>query len=160
VEARTGPILHEALRRYRSDAVPSWNTLYGTNLARKAISDPEALAWDIEWTSITGDCWKIPNDNRVSFCFLAAGSETKQLFQVRNFLFHFHKHQDSGRLNGEHFNVWDWFDTGISAYWFPGKRTPSLPPATAEGSVTATSFLPSSNITQLSHLVAPWRRIM
>lgn len=165
MELRNGPILCEALKRYCLDSVPSWSTLYGANLGREvAIEDPEKIARDIEWTSITGDCWKIPNDNRITFCFLAPSSDPKTLVRVRNFLFHFHKSENKGPPKGENFNVWDWFDTGISAYWFPGTRTPRMPHealATLMKGMDARSLPPwPSNTTQISHLVAPWRRII
>jgi len=158
-----GPILQEALRRYNLDAVPPWSTLYGTYLAREETSlDPESIARDSEWTSIIGNCWKIPNDNRVSFCFLAPASDPKTLVQIRNFLFHFHK-SDTQRLSrGENFNVWDWFDTGFSAYWFPGKTTSSMPQVPSILSDQKASFLNwrPDNRPVISHLIAPWRRIM
>ncbi|CZR54582.1 uncharacterized protein PAC_04466 [Phialocephala subalpina] len=163
VELRNGPLLHEALKRYKLDLVPSWSTLYGANLAREeVIEDPEAIARDLAWTSITGECWKIPNDNRVTFCFLAPGSDTKTLVRVRNFLFHFHKPKSKEVAKGENFNVWDWFDTGISAYWFPGKTTPSMPQealAVLNGEASSLRSWPS-NTAQISHLAAPWRRII
>jgi hypothetical protein len=161
MESRNGPILHEALRRYKVDAVPSWSTLYGANLAREEIrEDSHTIERDSEWTSIMGNCWKIPNDNRVSFCFLAPWSDPNTLVQVRNFLFHFHKSHRKGLPKGENFNVWDWFDTGISAYWFPGKRTLSMPQQASSGPVVETDSLHPNNTTHISPLIAPWRRIM
>jgi hypothetical protein len=161
MESRTKTILHEALRRYKSDLVPSWSTLYGTNLARgELIEDQEAISHALEWTSITGHCWKIPNDNRVSFCFLAPLSDEKTLVQVRKFLFDYHKSDSNGPPKGENFNIWDWFGTGISAYWFPGKRTPSMPFEALRTSKLETSSLSPSSIPQISPLIAPWRRIM
>jgi hypothetical protein len=44
-----------------------------------------------EWTSITGDFWKIPHDNRVTFYFLAPLSDPTNLIKVRTFLLHFRK---------------------------------------------------------------------
>jgi hypothetical protein len=161
MESRTKTILHEALRRYKSDLVPSWSTLYGTNLARgELIEDQETISHALEWTSITGHCWKIPNDNRVSFCFLAPLSDEKTLVQVRKFLFDYHNSDSNGPPKGENFNIWDWFDTGISAYWFPGKRTPSMPFEALRTSKLETSSLSPSSIPQISPLIAPWRRIM
>lgn len=154
---RNGPMLQEALKRYQSNSVPFWSTLYGANLASEETrGDVEAFIRADEWTSITGIIWKIPNDNRVSFCFLAPWSDPQTLVQVRNFLFHFHKSE----RNVENFNIWDWFDTGISSYWFPGKTTPSMPHAAKIASETGdkSSHLRTSH--ELSHLIAPWRRIM
>lgn len=158
-EDRTQTILHEALRRYRADSVPSWSTLYGTNVAREEfVEDLEIIARDGEWTSITGDCWKIPNDNRVSFCF-PPWVDPKTLIQVRNFLLHYHKPKGNGHPKGENFNIWDWFDTGISAYWFPGKRISSMPQGDS-ADIEGASALLGAPTPQISHLVAPWRRIM
>jgi hypothetical protein len=28
-----------------------------------------------EWTSVVGECWKIPHDNRINFCFRAGMSD-------------------------------------------------------------------------------------
>ena len=152
-------ILDEALRRYKADSVPSWSTLYDTSVTREEfIEDLEVVARNGEWTSITGDCWKIPNDNRVSFCF-PPWSDPKTLIQVRSFLLHFHKPEGGGHPKGENFNIWDWFDTGISAYWFPGKRTPSKLHRDSTDMDEASS-LPRHATTPISHLVAPWRRIM
>jgi hypothetical protein len=161
MKSRIGPILHEALKRYRLNAVPAWSTLYGANLPREeGPESPDEVARKFEWTSITGNCWKIPQDNRVTLSFLGYISDAATLVQVRNFLLHFHKPGASGRPKGDNFNVWDWFDTGISAYWFPGSKTPGLPEDALNGSKDETASVGQSNSTHISHLIAPWRRIM
>ena len=158
-ELRPNIILKEALTRYNLNAVPSWSCLYGTHLMRgEAPETVEDSRRNIEWTSVVGDCWKIPYDSRVILCFRAPMDDITAVVRVRNFLSHFHKAGLANHRKGENFNVWDWFDTGISAYWYPGKGSPTLP--------VESSGWSSNNMSQpvnsypLSTMVAPWRRIM
>ena len=61
---------------------------------------------------------------------------------------------------GSCFNVWDWFDTGISAYWCPGSKTPELTQKNLNISRAEGVSEMSSDLVAISPLVAPWRRIM
>jgi hypothetical protein len=156
---RTGFILQEALTRYNLNAVPSWSSLYGTHLMRgEGPETAEDAIRNIEWTSVIGDCWRIPHDNRVNFSFRAPLSDIATAVRVRNFLSNLHRQEHSDRPKGEHFNVWDWFDTGLSAYWFPGKRTSTMT-LVAPG-WSPRSKLEDDNLIPLSTMIAPWRRIM
>lgn len=57
VQHRAGPILCEAINRYRRNAIPAWSPLYSTHLAPEAGPiDPELSLLDDEWTSTIGDC--------------------------------------------------------------------------------------------------------
>lgn len=155
---RTGRILYEALVRYNLNAVPSWSCLYGTHLMRG--QGPETMddsLRNIEWTSIVGECWKIPYDNRIDLCFRAPMDDNMAVLRVRNFMSYFHK-PGIAHQKGEHFNVWDWFDTGISAYWYPGKSSPTLPIESSGWSLHVETEGAESYL--VSTMVAPWRRIM
>lgn len=163
---RLGPLLQEGLKRYKSNAVPYWSTLYGTHLAEEEqvdVPDEIKVARKSDWTSITGHCWMVPHDNRVTFCFLAPLSDSTILSKVRNFLLYFHKPEETEMQRGSCFNVWDWFDTGVSAYWCPGCRTPRFTPEVEEGlsksRLEGVGKTGGSSVT-LSPLIAPWRRIM
>jgi hypothetical protein len=161
VEKRLGPVLQEGLKRYKSNAVPYWSTLYGTHLSdEEHLDTPEEAIRKSEWTSITGGCWRIPHDNRVTFCFLAPLSDSTILIKVRNFLLHFHRPEESEMQRGSCFNVWDWFDTGISAYWCPGSKTPELTQKNINISSVGECGGSCENAATISPLVAPWRRIM
>lgn len=161
MKARTGPVLEEALKRYKLNAVLVWSTLYGANLARpKGTESPAEIARSVEWTTIIGDCWRIPHDNRVTLCFPGLLEDTTSLIQVRNFLSHFHRSRSSSLSKSSNFNIWDWFDTGISAYWFPGQKTSGIPEEVEIGSKIATNILGQSHSDHISPLIAPWRRIM
>jgi hypothetical protein len=156
---RTGFILQEALARYSLNAVPSWSCLYGTHLLRgEGPETVEDALRNIEWTSVVGDCWKIPYDNRINLCFRAPMADIAAVVRVRNFVSHFHRPEFSDSPKGEHFNVWDWFDTGLSAYWYPGRRTPPLP--LDAPSSPPDSILEPGTSYPLSTMIAPWRRIM
>jgi hypothetical protein len=157
-ELRTGFILQEAVTRYNLNAIPAWSPFYGTHLT--GGEGPETADDAIrngEWSSIVGDCWRIPHDNRINFCFRAGMSDSDCVVRVRNFVSHFHRPaRDAPK--GEFFNVWDWFDMGLSAYWYPGKTGSTTPlrfPNWLAGGKTQTgeSF-------PLSTMVAPWRRVM
>ena len=158
-EMRMGFILQEALTRYNLNAVPSWSSGYGTHVMRG--EGPETIVdalRNIEWTSIIGDCWRIPHDNRINFTFRGPDSDFGAVVRVRNFVSGFHRQEHSDSPKGEHFNVWDWFDTGISAYWYPGKIM-------AAASLASPTWSPNSkegygNCYPLSTMIAPWRRIM
>ncbi|KAH7304366.1 hypothetical protein BKA65DRAFT_206366 [Rhexocercosporidium sp. MPI-PUGE-AT-0058] len=160
-EIRSGPLLEEALRRYKSNSVPYWSTLYGTHLKDEEHPEiPDEVIRNSEWTAITADCWKIPHDNRVSFCFLSPASDPTILIKVRNFLSLFHRPEDTEIMKGKDFNIWDWFDNGISAYWCPGNEAPELSQKAAQQFRGDGSRTDHGNLTTISHLVAPWRRIM
>lgn len=160
-EVRSGPLLDEALRRYKSNEVPYWSTLYGTHLKDEEHPEiPEEAIRSSEWTSLTVDCWKIPHDNRVSFCFLSPVSDPTILIKVQNFLSLFHRPDDSEIRKGKDFHIWDWFDTGVSAYWCPGNEAPEFTQKAAQHLTGGKSEIQHSSLTVVSHLVAPWRRIM
>ena len=159
-ENRLGLLLEEGLERYRSNAVPYWSTLYGTHLADEGHSNSlEEIIRMSEWTSITGDLWKIPHDNRVTFCFLAPLSDPTILIQVRNFLLHFHKIEGSTMERDSCLHIWDCFDSGLSVHWFPGRRMPNYSPVVNDMRMEGVRET-CGNPTTLSRLVAPWRRIM
>jgi hypothetical protein len=159
-EERESSILREALARYLSDDVPQWSTLYGTHVPQeRRLETPEDAARRSEWVSLAGECWRIPHDNRVNLCFLAPLTDIITPVRVRNFLIHFHRPQEPGIPKGEFFNVWDWFDTGISAYWYPGKRASDVARERVELSL-AKNISDRNDPVHLSSLVAPWRRIM
>lgn len=163
MESRLGPLLEESLQRYKSNAVPYWSTLYGTHLADEEHSNSrEEEIRTSEWTSVTGEFWRIPHDNRVTFCFLAALCDPTILIKVRNFLLHFHKLEGTTLHKDSCFHVWDWFDSGLSAYWCPGRKMPALPKLTRGVDDSRMEGVCRSSIhpTTLSRLVAPWRRIM
>jgi hypothetical protein len=118
------------------------------------------VAREIEWTSLVGDFWKIPHDNRLNFCFRAPPPDDEEtLVHVRNFLYHFHRQEYSRFPNGKVFHVWDWFDTGLSAYWHPGRKPSELPTDALKWS-TGDLEKRYSNSFHLSNMIAPWRRIM
>ena len=163
-EMRTGFILREALRRYNVNAVPSWSCFHGTHsMPRKGPETPEEINRNIEWTSVIGELWRIPCDNRINFCFGASASDFADVVRVRNFVSHFHRLDSFDAPKGEYFNVWDWFDTGLSTYWYPGKKsseedTFGRPLKSRNWSSERESTRDSSP--PLSSMVAPWRRIM
>ncbi len=246
IAARRGAVLREALRRYRTNAVPQWSTFYGTHVSLEVSASSEISAspppapgpngfsfgpshgddfkFDHEekhqsvrvqekeveseadsraaWTSLVGECWRIPHDNRVSLCFAGAGGgagsppsmgephggggrmgvgseKLAVLARVRNFLFHYHddKSTGGGRGNyalpppprGKYVNIWDWFDEGISAYWFPQKSRLDLgADAQRRAKIEAALAEPGTDsgesvkdvMARVPPLVAPWRRIM
>jgi hypothetical protein len=157
-------ILTEALRRYNLNAVPSWSCLYGTHSMRgDGPETPEEVNRNTEWTSLIGDLWKIPHDNRINFCFRASTSDFANTVRVRNFVSHFHRLDSSDAPKGEYFNVWDWFDTGISTYWCPGKKTSE--DGTFGSPLKSRNWSPegestSDSLYPLSTTIAPWRRMM
>jgi hypothetical protein len=51
----------------------------------------EAAMRNSEWAAVIGECWKIPYDNRINFCFRAGMSGPKSVLRVQKFLSHFHK---------------------------------------------------------------------
>jgi hypothetical protein len=156
---RTGFILQEALTRYNLNAVPSWSSSYGTHVMRG--EGPETVVdaqRNIVWTSVIGDCWRIPHDNRINFSFRGPDSDFGAIVRVRNFVSGFHRQEHSDAPKGEHFNVWDWFDTGISAYWYPGKIVAAAPLASPTWSPQFKEGY--GNGYPLSSMIAPWRRIM
>lgn len=162
MDARSGPILQEALRRYDSDAVPHWSTLYGTHLTKDpGPALPEDVLFKLDWQRIIGDCWLIPHDNRVGLCFLASRIHGPVVAaRIRNFLTHYHRPQDRGIPKGEYFNVWDWFDTGISAFWYPGKQPSDVEREASDRRIAQRSIPSGAGMPGISQLVAPWRRIM
>ncbi|KAH8807840.1 hypothetical protein F5884DRAFT_900166 [Xylogone sp. PMI_703] len=159
-EQRAGPLLSEALRRYKLNIVPSWGCLFGTH----SMPGSHDLTGNVEWsTSMVGELWKIPHDNRMSLCFKSLACDPTDVDRVCNFISLLHVPSFSGDPKGQYFNVWDWFDTGLSAYWYPGI-------ATSEQGIYG-SLLQSSNRTLESELakdswfnpspmVAPWRRMI
>ena len=163
-EARIGPLLHEALQRYRLNAVPQWSAFYGAHLSsdhEHNLGHDEALR--SAWESIAGECWQIPHDNRVSLCFLSAPTDPTSLVRVRNFLYHFHDAHPSELPRGKYINVWDWFDTAVSAHWHPHKTAADLEAdakkrAHAEDALSKSGAPPSNLL--LSPMVAPWRRFI
>lgn len=158
-EMRTGKILQEALSRYNLNAVPYWSCLYGVYIMRgEEPENYEDAVRNLEWTSIVGECWKIPHDGRVNFCFQASMADYTTIVRVRNFVYHFHRSERSDAPKGERFNVWDWFDTGISTYWYPGKRTPTIPLEAAHMGTQTTKR--GNNEFPMSKMIAPWRRMM
>jgi len=75
-ELRTGFILEEALTRYNLNAIPAWSPFYGTHLMHgEGPETAEDAIRSTEWTSVVGECWKIPHDNRINFCFRAGMSD-------------------------------------------------------------------------------------
>jgi hypothetical protein len=79
-----------------------------------------------EWAEIVGGCYHIPHDNRINFCFRAGISGPESVIRVRKFVSNFHRSAPDAP-KGEFFNVWDWFDTGLSVYWYPGKKSSTIP---------------------------------
>lgn len=158
-ELRTGSILKEALTRYNLNAVPFWSSLYGTHLTPSpGVESPEEVTRNIEWATIIGGFCKIPHDNRLNLCFRAPMDDIATMVRVRNFMSHFHKQDHSGSPKGEYFNIWDWFDTGLSAYWYPGRK---------ESAIHLRSFglaeeknSSSATLYRLPNMIAPWRRVM
>ncbi|RFU27353.1 hypothetical protein B7463_g8978, partial [Scytalidium lignicola] len=164
IEKRTGPILSEALRRYSLDVVPSWSCLYGTHSMPSSQSQTsEELTRNAEWTSTVRELWKIPHDNRIGFCFRSPACEPIDVDRVRNFVSHLHILKSSNDPKGQYFNVWDWFDTGLSAYWYPGI---AVSEQQIYGSLLKSSDRPSeiqsaeANSYRLSPMIAPWRRMI
>ena len=140
--------------------MPYWSTLYGTHLADEGQSNsPEEIIRKSEWTSITGGFWKIPHDNRVTFCFLAPLSDPTILIKVRNFLLHFHKIEGTTMERDSCFHIRDCFDSGLSVHWFPGRRMPGFSRIVNDMRMEGVRET-CGNPTTLSRLVAPWRRIM
>ena len=162
IEVRSGPLLREALARYDSDAIPHWSTLYGTYLTEAAGPElPEETLRRLDWSNLIGGCWRIPHDNRVGLCFLASPLHTPvAVARVRNFLSHYHRSHDSSLPKGDYFNIWDWFDTGISAFWYPGKRHADIEHELSDRRGVLSSLQTDSGAAHVSQLVAPWRRIM
>jgi hypothetical protein len=163
-EARIGPVLQEALQRYRLNAVPQWSAFYGAHLSsgpEHNLGHDEALS--SAWKSVVGECWQIPHDNRVSLCFLSAPTDPTSLVRVRNFLYHFHDAHPLELPRGKYINVWDWFDTAVSTHWHPHKTAADLEAdakkrARAENALPKPSAPPSSLL--ISPMVAPWRRLI
>jgi hypothetical protein len=158
-ELRTGFILQEALTRYNLDSIPAWSPFYGTHLLHgEGPETAEDSIRNSEWAAAIGEFWKIPHDNRINFCFRAGMSGPASVLRVRNFVCKFHNSSAPNSPKGEFFNIWDWFDTGLSAYWYPGKTTAVLPmrfPSWLAGSSSK-----HANSFPLSTMVAPWRRVM
>ncbi|KAK0706263.1 hypothetical protein B0T26DRAFT_446349 [Lasiosphaeria miniovina] len=161
-EARRGPLLEEAVQRYNANSLPRWNAHYGTHTShRPTIQVPQqGSSTRFDWPSVVGDFWCIPNDNRVSLCFLAPPSDITTALRVRNFVTHFHNTQARGAPNGDCLNVWDWFDSGTSRYWHPDKMSPMpaldhAPEAAIRGEEDKTESAP-----RISPLIAPWRRVI
>jgi len=180
---RTGPLLKEALQRYRTNAVPRWSTIYGGHDGAISPSDGdgieplEAAARRVQWEALAGQCWKIPHDNRVGLCFqFAAGeSDGDAPARLRRWLHGLHGRQRSRSMaGGRTFHVWDWFDGGLSAYWYPGceedvvagldQRAPAIYGPERRGATASGKSIgrggEKGQGTDLSPLVAPWRRIM
>ena len=110
-----------------------------------------------EWTAVIGHCWRIPHDNRINFCFRPGMSGPESVSRVDKFLSDYHR-PVAYLPKGDIFNVWDWFDTGLSAYWYPGMQASTAP-------LRFPRWLPrsspkSSDPFPLSTMVAPWRRVM
>jgi hypothetical protein len=159
VELRTGSILQEALTRYNLNTVPFWSCLYGTHLMPGPGSEsPEEVLRNIEWASIIGDFCKIPHDNRLNLCFRAPMDDIAVMVRVRNFMSHFHKPEHHGSPKGEYFNIWDWFDTGLSAYWYPGRKEPVVQLGSFGSALGSNSC--NTNLYRLSSMIAPWRRMV
>lgn len=157
-ELRTGCILQEALTRYNLNAVPGWSPFYGTHMLRgEGPETAEDAIRNSEWTKVIGQCWKIPHDNRINFCFRTGMSGPESVLRVQKFLSHFHKPAPNAQ-RGEFLNVWDWFDTGLSAYWYPGKQASTMPLRFPNWLAESNSKM--SNSFPLSTMVAPWRRVM
>ena len=126
-ELRTGIILQEALTRYNHNAVPFWSSLYGTYLMPgPGVEYPEEVTRNIEWPTIISDFCKIPHDNRLNLCFRAPMGDIAAMMRVRNFMSHFHKQDHLDSLKGDFFNIWDWFDTRLSAYWYLGRKESAI----------------------------------
>ena len=166
-EERCGPILREALRRYRTDAVPQWSTFYGAHLSTPPTYPEYSLKESerrLAWSSLVGECWQIPHDNRVSLCFLGTNAPTDPvlLSRVRNFLHYFHDSHANESPRGRYFNVWDWFDSsGFSTYWYPYKVPFDLD-TDAQKRRQVESGLPDEKepVAALPAMVAPWRRMI
>jgi len=164
IEARGGPILREALRRYRTDSVPVWNPLYGAHL----ISPSQYPGHGFKdqgrrsaWTGLLGECWQIPHDNRVSLCFLSTPTDPTTPSRVRNFLHHFHDAHANESPRGRYFNIWDWFDTGVSSYWYPHKSSSDLDIDTEKrGRIEDGLSGAKEETSTLAPMVAPWRRMI
>ncbi|KAN0108226.1 hypothetical protein V8E51_007968 [Hyaloscypha variabilis] len=156
-ELRTGFILQEALARYNLNAVPAWSPYYGTHLMHgEGPETAEDAIRNSEWTAVLGQCWKIPHDNRINFCFRAGMSGPESVSRVQKFLSDYHR-PVSYLPKGDIFNVWDWFDTGLSAYWYPGMPASTAPLRLPRWLAGCTS---NSDPFPLSTMVAPWRRMI
>ncbi|KAK0655942.1 hypothetical protein B0T16DRAFT_23449 [Cercophora newfieldiana] len=163
-EARTGPILCEALRRYRTDSVPQWSAFYGAHVTSPPQSDGYGFK-DQErrsaWNSLIGETWQIPHDNRISLCFLSAPTDPMVPSRVRNFLYHFHDAHANESPRGRYFNIWDWFDSGISAYWYPHKSSSDLDlDMEKRGRIEDGLTGAKEETSALAPMVAPWRRMI
>ncbi|KAE9377870.1 hypothetical protein N431DRAFT_399020 [Stipitochalara longipes BDJ] len=157
-ELRTGFILQEGLTRYNLNAVPAWSPFYGTHLMQgEGPETAEDAIRNSEWTAVLGHCWRIPHDNRINFCFRTGMSGPESVSRVQKFLSDYHRPVPY-LPKGDIFNVWDWFDTGLSAYWYPGMQASTTPLRfphwLAGGSSKDSDQFP------LSTMVAPWRRVI
>lgn len=148
-------MLNEAFTRYNLDAVPTWSPSYGSHISSGAGPlTAEAARRTLEWGSIIGDCWRIPHDNRIQLCF----ADESAFARVRECLEKWHPPSKIIQApGGECFNVLDWFDSGDSVYWYPGKKAPNLlvNPWSWDGEQVMQGL-----DHQLSTMVAPWRRMM
>ncbi|KAF4633530.1 hypothetical protein G7Y89_g4589 [Cudoniella acicularis] len=161
-DMRLGSILQEAITRYNSDAVPSWSSQYGERVIKLRGEGPDTAEdsfRNARWTKIVGECWKIPHDNRINLCFRTDSVNHRTLVRVRNFIMNFHKLDYPDSPRGEYFHVWDWFDSGISAYWCPGTKSTTTPLRNLSG-IGGEQWEQLNSATALSIMIAPWRRII
>ncbi|KAK3386772.1 hypothetical protein B0H63DRAFT_468360 [Podospora didyma] len=167
-EARSGPILREAIKRYNGNSVLHWSTLYGTHVSPwPGIEAPR----EATWAPLVGNLWRVPHDNRVGLCFVAPlEANTQTPLRVKRSLFQFHNTNTRQVPKGEFLNIWDWFDSGRSRYWHPEQVSPvaSLGNKASgllvdeEGGKDEEGRLEDGGGGQfrISPLVAPWRRVI
>lgn len=151
IPTRLGPLLHEALRRHRLDSVPHWSTFYGAHFTPPttlptALHAPQQEQWP-----------PLPHDNRVTLHFLPSSLSPG----VEQFLSTLHA--DDQPRRGRFVNVWDWFDGGLSAFWFPGRGVGEWGRGVEErGRVEGelALALAEGKGEVVDAMVAPWRRVM
>lgn len=148
IPTRLGPLLHESLRRYRLDSVPHWSTFYGAH-----FTPPVALpapSQQEQWPPL-------PHDNRVTLHLLPSLPGVEQFLGTL--------HADDQPRRGRFVNVWDWFDGGLSAFWFPGRGAGDWGRGVeergrVEGELAAALEGKGEGGLVVDAMVAPWRRVM
>jgi hypothetical protein len=78
-----------------------------------------------EWAAVIGECGRYRMTTGSTSAF-APMSGPKSVLRVQKFLSHFHKPIPNA-LKGQFLNIWDWFGTGFSAYWYPGEQALTIP---------------------------------